>query len=192
MPPPPPPLTGMALNHLNLLRPLLVRQIRSSLVAASRVRAPVSYPDATSCAAACTRLYATKKAKGQRGGTGVLSAQPSSPLSPHCVLSLYLLQAKAKGQVKVNVNSSLVEDIISLDEVKADMSAVLSALKDDFTRNLSIRTSPGTQPFFSVLSGCRPVVSSRLVSSVCSLYTQHKRRSGGSGSPVDVWVSSAA
>lgn len=43
----------------------------------------------------------------------------------------------------MNLNSALVEDIISLDEVKADMAAVLSALKDDFTRSLSIRTSPG-------------------------------------------------
>lgn len=53
-------------------------------------------------------------------------------------------QAKTKGQAaKVNLNSALVEDIISLDEVKADMAAVLGALKDDFTRSLSIRTSPG-------------------------------------------------
>lgn len=43
----------------------------------------------------------------------------------------------------MNLNSALVDDIISLDEVKADMAAVLSALKDDFTRSLSIRTSPG-------------------------------------------------
>ncbi|XP_073333458.1 ribosome-recycling factor, mitochondrial [Pagrus major] len=104
---------------LNLLRPLLcqslVRQVRSPLVATSRVRAPLLYPNTTSLPAACTRLYATKKAK-----------------------------AKAKGQsAKVNINSALVEDIISLDEVQADMRAVLDALKDDFTRNLSIRTSPG-------------------------------------------------
>ncbi|XP_054613775.1 ribosome-recycling factor, mitochondrial [Dunckerocampus dactyliophorus] len=64
---------------------------------------------------ACARLYATKKAK-----------------------------AKAKGQsAKVNISAALVEDIISLGDVKEDMTAVLSALKDDFTRNLSIRTSPG-------------------------------------------------
>lgn len=59
---------------------------------------------------------------------------------------LFIFQAKAKGQsAKVNINSALVEDIISLDEVKGDMTAVLNALKDDFTRNLSIRTSPGIQ-----------------------------------------------
>ncbi|XP_053267196.1 ribosome-recycling factor, mitochondrial [Pleuronectes platessa] len=109
----------MALNHLSRLRPLLcqslVRQLRSPLAAASRVSAVPRCPDITCYPAACSRLYATKKAK-----------------------------AKAKGQsAKVNMNSALVEDIISLDEVKADMSAVLHALKDDFTRNLSIRTSPG-------------------------------------------------
>ncbi|XP_018525929.1 ribosome-recycling factor, mitochondrial [Lates calcarifer] len=109
----------MALNHLNLLRPLLcqalVRQLRSPLVATSRVSAPLLCPSTTSYPAACVRLYATKKAK-----------------------------AKAKGQAaKVNIHSALVEDIISLDEVKEDMAAVLNALKDDFTRNLSIRTSPG-------------------------------------------------
>ncbi|XP_059214084.1 ribosome-recycling factor, mitochondrial [Centropristis striata] len=109
----------MALNHLRLLRPLLcqslVRQVRSPLVVTSRVSAPLLYPGTTSHPAACTRLYATKKAK-----------------------------SKAKGQsAKVNINSALVEDIISLQEVEEDMTAVLNALKDDFTRNLSIRTSAG-------------------------------------------------
>lgn len=83
----------------------------------------------------------------------------------HCYLSafssfpLFIFQAKAKGQsVKVNINSALVEDIISLDEVKGDMTAVLNALKDDFTRNLSIRTSPGIQlislSFLDCISCC--------------------------------------
>lgn len=110
----------MALNHLSLLRPFLcrslVRHVRSPVAVASRVdiRPPLC-PSVTPHPAACVRLYATKKAK-----------------------------AKAKGQsAKVNINSALVQDIISLDEVKEDMTAVLSALKDDFTRNLSIRTSPG-------------------------------------------------
>ncbi|XP_022617855.1 ribosome-recycling factor, mitochondrial isoform X1 [Seriola dumerili] len=108
----------MALNHLSLLRPLLcqslVRQVRSPLVT-SRVSAPLLCPGNTCYPAACTRLYATKKAK-----------------------------AKAKGQsAKVNINSALVEDVISLDEVKEDMTAILNALKDDFTRNLGFRTSPG-------------------------------------------------
>ena len=71
---------------------------------------------------------------------------------------LLVFQAKAKGQsAKVNINSALVEDIISLDEVEADMRAVLDALKDDFTRNLSIRTTPGIQ--FISLACCLSFVS---------------------------------
>uniref|UniRef100_A0A3Q0RBW6 Ribosome-recycling factor, mitochondrial n=1 Tax=Amphilophus citrinellus TaxID=61819 RepID=A0A3Q0RBW6_AMPCI len=112
----------MALNHLSLLRPLLcqplLRHVRSPLTSCISSR-PFLGPDNIqhpASAAVCIRLYATKKAK-----------------------------AKAKGQsAKVNINSALVEDIISLDEVKEDMTAVLDSLKDDFTRNLSIRTSPGT------------------------------------------------
>lgn len=69
-----------------------------------------------------------------------------SSLSAFLSFPLFIFQAKAKGQsAKVNINSALVEDIINLDEVKGDMTAVLNALKDDFTRNLSIRTSPGIQ-----------------------------------------------
>ncbi|KAM7393012.1 hypothetical protein PAMA_007909 [Pampus argenteus] len=107
----------MALNHLRLLCPLLCRslgrQVRCPVTATTRV--PVLCPNTIRYPAACTRLYATKKAK-----------------------------AKAKGQsAKINIKSALVEDIISLDEVNEDMTAVFNALKDDFTRNLSIRTSPG-------------------------------------------------
>ncbi|CAK6959350.1 ribosome-recycling factor%2C mitochondrial [Scomber scombrus] len=107
----------MAMNHLSFLRPLLcqslVRHVRCPLATTTRV--PILLPNTTHYPAACARLYATKKAK-----------------------------AKAKGQsAKMNINSALVEDIINLGEVKEDMTAVVNALKDDFTRNLSIRTSPG-------------------------------------------------
>lgn len=66
--------------------------------------------------------------------------------SSFCSFPFFIFPVKAKGQsAKVNINTALVEDIISLDEVKEDMTGVLNALKDDFTRNLSIRTSPGIQ-----------------------------------------------
>ncbi|KAM9821167.1 ribosome-recycling factor, mitochondrial [Neosynchiropus ocellatus] len=109
----------MAMNHLSLLRPLLcqalVRQVRHPATVSAAVRIPLLHPNLSCKPAICSRFYATKKAK-----------------------------AKSKGQsAKVSINTALVEDIISLDEVKQEMSAVLSALKDDFTRNLSIRTSPG-------------------------------------------------
>ncbi|KAM8828418.1 ribosome-recycling factor, mitochondrial isoform 2-T2 [Spinachia spinachia] len=109
----------MSVNHLRLLRPLLCRslsrQVPSPLVATYGLSEPLLHPNTTLYPAAPKRLYATKKAK-----------------------------AKAKGQTAtVNINSALVEDIIALDEVKGDMAAVLHALKEDFTRNLSIRTSQG-------------------------------------------------
>ncbi|XP_057675393.1 ribosome-recycling factor, mitochondrial [Corythoichthys intestinalis] len=109
----------MAVNHLRGLRLLLcqslVRPIRGAPVLPARHAIPAFFPSGSCQPAACTRLYATKKAK-----------------------------AKTKGQAaKVNISATLVEDIISLEEVKDDMTAVVNALKDDFTRNLSIRTSPG-------------------------------------------------
>lgn len=70
---------------------------------------------------------------------------------------LFIFQAKAKGQsAKVNINSALVEDIISLDELKGEMTAVLNALKDDFTRNLSIRTQSGIQLISVTIYYLRP------------------------------------
>ncbi|XP_053703327.1 ribosome-recycling factor, mitochondrial [Synchiropus splendidus] len=109
----------MAMNHLSLLRPLLyqslVRQVRHTAIVSAAVRLPLLHHSLSSKPAICSRFYATKKAK-----------------------------AKSKGQAaKVSINTALVEDIISLDEVKEEMTAVVNALKEDFTRNLSIRTSPG-------------------------------------------------
>ncbi|KAJ7986917.1 hypothetical protein DPEC_G00333360 [Dallia pectoralis] len=112
----------MALTQLAPLRLALGRclatAVRSStqLTAGSMFHPLLSNSGYGNIPATCARLYATKKSK-----------------------------AKAtKGQTaKVNINSSLVEDIISLEEVKEEMAAVLTALKDDFSRSLSIRTSPG-------------------------------------------------
>uniref|UniRef100_H3CH83 Ribosome-recycling factor, mitochondrial n=1 Tax=Tetraodon nigroviridis TaxID=99883 RepID=H3CH83_TETNG len=105
--------TAMALSQLNLLRPLLVRQAGRPLAVSPRLQPPPSLPS-TARRPAAVRLYATKKAK-----------------------------ARAKGQsARVSINAALVEDIVDLDQVKTDMAAVLSALQDDFTRSLSLRTSP--------------------------------------------------
>ncbi|XP_077352848.1 ribosome-recycling factor, mitochondrial isoform X2 [Festucalex cinctus] len=109
----------MAANHLSRLHPLLFRSLVRPLMRApvvpTKLSTPTLLPISPCHPAACARLYATKKAK-----------------------------AKAKGQAaKLNINTALVEDIISLDELKEDMTAVVNVLKDDFTRNLSIRTSPG-------------------------------------------------
>lgn len=43
----------------------------------------------------------------------------------------------------MNISAALVEDIINLEETSEEMQAVVEALKEDFSRNLSVRTSPG-------------------------------------------------
>ncbi|KAG9477959.1 hypothetical protein GDO78_013119 [Eleutherodactylus coqui] len=52
-------------------------------------------------------------------------------------------KGKTKGQARVNLNTDLVKDIIDLKDVEGDMKNVLDSLKEDFNKNLSIRTSPG-------------------------------------------------
>ncbi|XP_029470264.1 ribosome-recycling factor, mitochondrial isoform X2 [Rhinatrema bivittatum] len=76
-------------------------------------------------------------------------AQQTVPTRP---LATKKSKAKGKGQVeaKVNINTSLVEDIIDLEEVKKDMQAVMESLKEDFSKNLSIRSSPGALDHISV------------------------------------------
>ncbi|TWW65982.1 Ribosome-recycling factor, mitochondrial [Takifugu flavidus] len=75
---------------------------------------------------------------------------PAAPPLPACGLRLYATKkakAKAKGQsAKLNINAALVEDIVDLGALRAEMAAVVGALKDDFTRSLSIRTSLGLDP----------------------------------------------
>uniref|UniRef100_T1DLG5 Ribosome-recycling factor, mitochondrial n=1 Tax=Crotalus horridus TaxID=35024 RepID=T1DLG5_CROHD len=52
-------------------------------------------------------------------------------------------KAKGKGQVRVNINTSLVEDIINLEEVNEEMNSVVKTLQENFNKTLSIRTNPG-------------------------------------------------
>ncbi|KAF7700777.1 ribosome-recycling factor, mitochondrial [Silurus meridionalis] len=113
----------MASSRLGLLRPLL-RSVTSPVVSSTPVL-PFAHhlcPHVVVSPARHARHYATKKSK-----------------------------AKAKSQMtKVSINAALVEDIINLDEVKEDMAAVLTTLRDDFSRNLGIRTSPGALDHITV------------------------------------------
>ncbi|XP_063000587.1 ribosome-recycling factor, mitochondrial [Elgaria multicarinata webbii] len=59
-------------------------------------------------------------------------------------------KAKGKAQPRVSINASLVEDIISLEEVNEEMHSVVKALQEDFSKNLSIRTSPGALDHITV------------------------------------------
>lgn len=112
----------MALTQLGLLRPLL-RQSSARLAVVAGLAPGLQNPPRHRVVhpPPLARLYATKK------------------------------KGKSKGQsAKVNINPGLVEDIINLEEVKEDMTAVLNALKEDFSRNLSIRTSPGALDHITV------------------------------------------
>ncbi|KAM6316102.1 RRFM protein, partial [Podargus strigoides] len=72
------------------------------------------------------------------------------------LLTRQLATKKAKGkgqsQARVNISAALVEDIINLEETSEDMQAVVEALKEDFSRNLSVRTSPGALNHITVMT----------------------------------------
>ncbi|KAL7980842.1 hypothetical protein Chor_001996 [Crotalus horridus] len=102
------------------------------------------------------RTLATKKAKVRRLDgvsrgdyveqtaylNGAPEAGPEEVLSNQRALVL-LSTAKGKGQVRVNINTSLVEDIINLEEVNEEMNSVVKTLQENFNKTLSIRTNPG-------------------------------------------------
>ncbi|XP_034752643.1 ribosome-recycling factor, mitochondrial isoform X2 [Etheostoma cragini] len=93
----------MALTRLSGLRPLLcqslVRQVRSPLVATSRVRAPLLCPS-TTCYPPCTRLYATKKAKGALDHIVVTTQDGKFPLN-----QLGQVSMKSPQLIMVNMSS---------------------------------------------------------------------------------------
>ncbi|XP_053138605.1 ribosome-recycling factor, mitochondrial isoform X1 [Hemicordylus capensis] len=60
--------------------------------------------------------------------------------------------AKGKSQARVNLNASLVEDIVNLEEVQEEMRSVLQGLQEDFGKSLSIRTSPGALDHITVVT----------------------------------------
>ncbi|CAH2315873.1 ribosome-recycling factor, mitochondrial [Pelobates cultripes] len=64
-------------------------------------------------------------------------------LDRHFATKKSKVKSKAQSQSKVNINAALVEDIISLEDVKQEFKNVLDNLKEDFNKSLSIRTSPG-------------------------------------------------
>lgn len=74
--------------------------------------------------------------------TAYLNGASGEVLSDQRALVL-LSAAKGKGQVRVNINTSLVEDIINLEEVNEEMNSVVKTLQENFNKTLSIRTNPG-------------------------------------------------
>ncbi|NXS14032.1 RRFM protein, partial [Neodrepanis coruscans] len=96
---------------------------------------------------------------------GVLGTAPGCPAlllrgcgqgGQQLLLSRELATKKAKGkgqsQAKVSISAALVEDIINLEETNEDMQAVIEALKEDFSKNISVRTSPGALDHITVVT----------------------------------------
>ncbi|CAJ0938595.1 unnamed protein product [Ranitomeya imitator] len=104
----------MALKCMGRLRPIL-HQLRHTATTCTWKTALV-VPQQDQHMTLLTRHFATKANKG-----------------------------KTKGHTpsRVNINMALVEDIINLKEVEQDMKNAIDGLKEDFNKNLSIRTSPG-------------------------------------------------
>uniref|UniRef100_A0A8D2CLX9 Ribosome-recycling factor, mitochondrial n=1 Tax=Sciurus vulgaris TaxID=55149 RepID=A0A8D2CLX9_SCIVU len=61
-------------------------------------------------------------------------------------------KVKDFSQTRVNINITLVEDIINLEEVDEEMKTVIEALKDNFNKTLTIRTSPGSLDHITVVT----------------------------------------
>ncbi|XP_053817846.1 ribosome-recycling factor, mitochondrial isoform X4 [Vidua chalybeata] len=114
----------------------------------------------------CLRPLPSLLLRSSFAGAGGLPRAPGgcpAPLLEGCrqcvqqmLLSRQLATKKAKGkgqsQAKVNISAALVEDIINLEETNEDMQAVIEALKEDFSRNLSVRTSPGALDHITVVT----------------------------------------
>ncbi|XP_036771317.1 ribosome-recycling factor, mitochondrial isoform X1 [Manis pentadactyla] len=80
---------------------------------------------------------------GRQNGHGQYMACPAVPVR-HFATKKAKAKGKAQSQTRVNLNTALVEDIISLEEVDEEMKSVMEALKDNFNKTVNIRTSPGS------------------------------------------------
>ncbi|XP_072285968.1 ribosome-recycling factor, mitochondrial [Pyxicephalus adspersus] len=103
----------MALTCLGKFRPAL-QQLRCTAVTCLW-EAPLMLPQQQPLRVRMIRPLATKSSKGK---------------------------SKGQAQARVNINTSLVEDIIDLKNVQQELRTVLDGLKEDFNKNLNIRTSP--------------------------------------------------
>nr|XP_034363835.1 ribosome-recycling factor, mitochondrial-like [Arvicanthis niloticus] len=92
-----------------------------------------------------------KTVNGRQHDYRQYSAYPAVP-----VRHFATKKAKAKGkgwpQARVNIDTALVEDIISLEEVDEDMKSVIEALKDNFNKTLNVRTAPGSLDHITVVT----------------------------------------
>ncbi|NXL95156.1 RRFM protein, partial [Alectura lathami] len=104
----------------------------------------------------CSSLAVARRLPQAPAGCPALLLDGCRQCDHRVVLTRQLATKKAKGkgqtQAKLNISAALVEDIISLEETSEDMQAVVEALKEDFNRNLSVRTSPGALDHIIVMT----------------------------------------
>nr|KAF6433987.1 mitochondrial ribosome recycling factor [Molossus molossus] len=82
---------------------------------------------------------------------GQYVAYPAAP-TRHFATKKAKAKGKGQSQTRVNLNTALVEDIISLEEVEEEMKSVMEALKDNFNKTVNIRTSPGSLDHITVVT----------------------------------------
>ncbi|XP_067397849.1 ribosome-recycling factor, mitochondrial isoform X2 [Emydura macquarii macquarii] len=71
-------------------------------------------------------------------------------LTRHLATKKAKVKGKGQAQARVNINAALVEDIINLREVNDELQSVMEVLKEDFSKNLNIRTSQGALDHLTV------------------------------------------
>lgn len=112
------------------------------------------HPALYSSLAAFTRPISEVTLKTVNTSQNDLRQNVTCPAVPSRYFATKKAKAKGKGQpqTRVNLNTALVEDIISLEEVDGEMKSVIEALKDTFNKTVNIRTSPGSLDHITVVT----------------------------------------
>ncbi|XP_007468423.1 PREDICTED: ribosome-recycling factor, mitochondrial isoform X1 [Lipotes vexillifer] len=92
-----------------------------------------------------------KTVSGRQNDHGQYLACPAVPIR-HFATKKAKAKGKGQSQTRMNLNTTLVEDIISLEEVDEEMKSVIEALKDNFNKTVNIRTSPGSLDHITVVT----------------------------------------
>ncbi|XP_045373536.2 ribosome-recycling factor, mitochondrial isoform X2 [Camelus bactrianus] len=92
-----------------------------------------------------------KTMSGRRNDHGQYVAHPAVP-ARHFATKKAKAKGKGQSQTRMNLNTALVEDIISLKDVDEEMKSVIEALKDNFNKTVNIRTSPGSLDHITVVT----------------------------------------
>ncbi|XP_006205610.1 ribosome-recycling factor, mitochondrial [Vicugna pacos] len=92
-----------------------------------------------------------KTTSGRRNDHGQYVARPAVP-ARHFATKKAKAKGKGQSQTRMNLNTALVEDIISLEDVDEEMKSVIEALKDNFNKTVNIRTSPGSLDHITVVT----------------------------------------